>query len=127
MNPLKLDKTSYTPDVVLNINNKELSFRGECRPENVSNFFTPIVAWFEELKTFPPVQENVPVIFNLDYFNSSSAKYIMDIFFLISDINKDYHYNLEIVWEYDEDDEDVYEAGVEFEDLSGVSFTFKAI
>ncbi|MCT4582186.1 MAG: DUF1987 domain-containing protein [Flavobacteriales bacterium] len=127
MNPIKLERTEYTPDVVLDLASRELSFRGECRPENVSNFFTPIVEWIENLKTLPPISEKLPVVFNLDYFNSSSAKYIMDIFFLISDINKDFNYNLEIVWEYDEDDEDVYEAGVEFEDLSGVNFTFKAL
>jgi hypothetical protein len=127
MNALKIEKTTYTPDVILDIERKELSFRGECRPENVSTFFTPIVDWFEELKSNTPIKEKIPVAFNLDYFNSSSAKYIMDIFFLISDINKDFGYNLEIVWEYDEDDEDVYEAGVEFEDLSGVKFTFKSL
>lgn len=127
MNSIRIDRTDYTPDVILDIASKELSFRGECRPENVSNFFTPIIAWFEELKTETPVTEKIPVAFNLDYFNSSSAKYIMDLFFLISDINKDFNYDLEIIWEYDEDDEDVYDAGVEFEDLSGVKFTFKSL
>lgn len=127
MNPIKINKTDYTPDVILDIESKELSFRGECRPENVSNFFTPIITWFEDLKTLTPITEKIPVTFNLDYFNSSSAKYIMDLFFLISDINKDFNFNLEITWEYDEDDEDVYEAGVEFEDLSGVKFIFKSL
>lgn len=127
MNSLKINSTDYTPDIVLDIDAKELSFRGECRPENVSNFFTPIIAWFEALKTQQPITDRIPVTFNLDYFNSSSAKYIMDLFFIIRDINTDFNYNLEIVWEYDEDDEDVYDAGVEFEDLSGVKFTFKAV
>ncbi len=127
MNPFKLASTEYTPEIVLDLDNKELFFRGECRPENVSTFFAPIVAWFEELKTVPVPEGQISVVFNLDYFNSSSAKHIMDIFFLISDINKDYNYQLEIVWEYDEDDEDVYDAGVEFEDLSGVKFIFKAL
>ncbi len=127
MSFVKLAGTDYTPDVVLDIEARELSFRGECRPENVSNFFAPIVEWFEGLKSLSPIGEKVPVVFNLDYFNSSSAKYIMDLFFLIGDINKAHGFNLEIVWEYDEDDEDVYEAGVEFEDLSGVKFTFKAL
>lgn len=71
--------------------------------------------------------ENIPVVFYLDYFNSSSAKYFMDIIFLIDDLNTKYNYNLEIVWEYDEEDEDVYEAGLEFEDISGIKFTFKAV
>lgn len=127
MKPLIIDSTSYSPKVILDINDKTLSFNGECRPENVSNFFIPIIAWFEGLKSEEITSENIPITFNLDYFNSSSSKHLMDLFFLIRDLNDDYNYNLDIVWEYDEDDEDVYEAGIDFQDLSGVIFIFKAI
>ena len=122
-----LPSTEYTPEICLDYANKNIFFKGECRPENVSNFFADIVAWFNELKNHNNNREKTPVVFYLDYFNSSSAKYFMDIMFLIDDLNTKYNYNLEIVWEYDEEDEDVHEAGLEFEDISGIKFTFKAV
>ncbi len=122
-----LPSTDYTPEICLDYPNKNIFFKGECRPENVFNFFADIVAWFNELKNQESNGEKIPVVFYLDYFNSSSAKYFMDIIFLIDDLNKKYNYNLEIVWEYDAEDEDVHEAGLEFEDISGVKFTFRAV
>jgi len=127
MNKLAVEKTEYTPEVLLDINNELIYFKGECRPENVAKFFDPIIDWFKALKNMEVIAKEIPVTFYFDYFNSSSAKYIMDLVFLIDDINKNHKFNLQIVWEYDEEDEDVYEAGVEFEDLSGVKFKFKAV
>ena len=122
-----LPSTEYTPEICLDYSNKNVFFKGECRPENVSKFFENIIGWFNELKNKTSDGENTPVVFYLDYFNSSSAKYFMDVIFLIKELNTKYSYNFEIVWEYDEDDEDVHEAGIEFEDISGVKFTFKAV
>lgn len=125
MNKLSLEATEYTPEVVLDAETNTIYFKGECRPENVSTYFEPIINWFNEIKSLQ-IQKPLEVIFYLDYFNSSSAKYLMDIIFLIKEIN-DNGGNIDIVWKYDKDDEDVYEAGVEFEDISGVKFTYKAI
>jgi len=122
-----LPKTEYTPEICLDYSNKNLFFKGECRPENVSTFFAEIIEWFQALKNVEGEKEKVEIVFYLDYFNSSSAKYFMDVIFLIDELNTKYSHKLEVVWEYDEYDEDVYEAGLEFEDISGVKFTFKAV
>ncbi len=127
MKVLTLPSTDYTPEICLDYNNKNIFFKGECRPENVSTFFADIIDWFNALKNIKSDETKTPVVFYLDYFNSSSAKYFMDIIFLIDELNSKYNFSLEIVWEYDEEDEDVHEAGLEFEDISGVNFTFKAV
>ncbi len=125
MNKLSLEASEYTPEVVLDAETNTIFFKGECRPENVSTFFDPIIQWFSDLKSSNTTKP-LAVVFYLDYFNSSSAKYIMDIIFLIKEIN-DNGGNVDIIWKYDRDDEDVYEAGVEFEEISGVKFNYKAI
>lgn len=127
MEPLLITQTEYTPEVILDMSKQELVFRGECRPENAYNFFSPIVNWFNNLKNIKPNNNSTPIIFNLDYFNSSSAKHIMNLFLLINNVNNTYNHKLEVIWEYDEDDEDTYDAGLEFEELSGMSFMFKAL
>ena len=55
----------------------------------------------------------------LDYFNTSSSKILLDIFYLLEEEsnNKD----ITINWFYDEDDEDMSEAIDEYNDLIDIN------
>ena len=93
---------------------------GESYPENASKFFDPILVWVENfVKTGVPVELNL----RLQYFNSSSSKFILDLI----DILDNHHEEggkVKVNWHYADDDEDILESGEEFaEDLS-LNFNF---
>jgi len=57
----------------------------------------------------------------LEYFNTSSSKCILDVFKKLEIIHKARN-DVEIKWYYEEDDEDMLEAGEDYESIIRVPF-----
>jgi hypothetical protein len=131
MEPIQLEPTATTPRVIIDPVNNKFEISGESRPENTSKFFTPLVNWFSEYRSDLYYQKNslgtakkLSIDFKLDYFNSTSAKFILDIFFQLEKIRNE-GYEAEIVWHYDNRDTDMKESGEEFSKLApGVPVRF---
>jgi len=115
MESLKIAQSDDAPLVNFDVNIRVFTLAGESRPENASKFYSPIIKWMNEYFAASENSKNKSIIFvfKLDYFNSSSAKYIMDIILLIKK-QIDNGYKIEIEWHYDARDEDMMEAGKEF-------------
>ena len=132
MENYKLETTEHTPFVDLNFQSNSLTFEGESRPENVQEFYRPIIEWIEQysnhvyfLKDKGNSAIDIKCDFKFEYFNSSSAKYIMDIMNKLSEIHKSSEViTLMVNWYYDEMDEDMKDAGEEFEDIVNIKFNF---
>jgi hypothetical protein len=132
MRALKIEQTDSSPMVELDLNQSRYVIRGESRPEDVSKFYEPIIKWFEDwgghlyyrAQQFNKAESH-NVRFQFEYFNSSSAKFIMDLILKINEISKtSENIKIEIEWMFDELDEDIEEAGKEFEELTSVKFNF---
>ena len=132
MRALKIEQTDNSPLVDLDLEEGTYLIKGESRPEDVSKFYEPVMKWFEDwggqlyyrVQQFGKEQSH-KVKFQFEYFNSSSAKFIMDLILKINEINKSSSdINIVIEWVYDSLDEDIEEAGKEFEDLTSVQFNF---
>lgn len=131
MNILKIDKTTATPKIEFDIANNNFTLEGCSRPEDVRDFYAPIIEWLtrfkesvdDELKSTYALE---PVVFKFkfDYFNSSSAKFILDILVLINLVHAE-GLNMRIDWFYDENDEDMKEVGEELSEV--VDFPFEYI
>ena len=69
--------------------------------------------------------DSEPVVFNFDleYFNSWSAKYILDLCKQMASLRSKGK-NIEVKWKYEEDDIDLLEAGKEMSRLSKISFEY---
>jgi len=63
----------------------------------------------------------------LEYFNTSSSKCLLDIFRKLEAINQSGRSNVKVSWVYDSDDEDMMEAGEDYQALVKVPFEFSAI
>jgi len=132
MIPLIIKETIATPKIVFDVANNDFELKGCSRPEDVRNFYIPIIDWLKELKEnidnkirakFTP--ENPMVFkFKFDYFNSSSAKFILDILVLINEVHNS-DINVRIDWYYDENDDDMKEVGEELSEV--VDFAFEYI
>ena len=124
MKNLIIDKTDNTPIVNFDVENDMFLISGDSRPENVKLFFEPLLTWIEDYKVeIKPnrKQRTVNASFRLEYFNSSSAKYIVEI---IKSINQIELINLNMVviinWFYNAGDEDMKESGEEISSLINI-------
>ena len=91
-----------------------------------------IIKWIEEYNNTIYFFTNesskiitIELAFKLDYFNSSSAKYLIDIINAFNKI-KTSNKNVELVinWYYDKDDEDILDAGKEFMTITNAKISF---
>lgn len=129
MEKLVIEPTFNSPSVILDPESSQFNFSGESRPENVRKFYLPILEW---LDSFAKEQtemsrsarsSNLLVRFNFEYFNSTSAKYILDIFKALNVLN-DLGIDILVKWLYEEDDEDMLEVGEEMSRMSKLEFEY---
>ncbi|NFV78734.1 DUF1987 domain-containing protein [Magnetospirillum aberrantis] len=125
MENLMIAATERSPEVEFDFAAGRLSLKGESYPEDASTVFGPI---FAALERFLEQVEgrDVRFDFNLIYFNSSSAKALMNMFQLL-DGAAERGVKIEVNWFYAPDDETMQEFGEDFsEDLEHVTFNLVA-
>ena len=115
MQKFELKETATTPYVMLNAIDGVIKIEGRSIPENVIDFYQPIINWIENY-TKNPLDKTV-VEFKLEYFNTSSSKRIFDIMKKVETITNQEGKVVVINWYYEEDDEDIYFAGNDYKAL----------
>lgn len=125
MDSLIIEATEDSPKVVFDTNTNRFTISGESRPENAGKFYTPVINWIVKFEESLVAGTSAPLvfIFRLDYFNSTSAKYIMDILLVLKKFVDDGH-KVNIEWHYDKRDDDMLDAGNEFSDTVDMKFDF---
>ena len=127
MEKLIIEPTFNSPSVILDPGSNKFEFSGESRPENVRKFYLPILEWLEkfaeEQKGSSARLSGLMVQFDFEYFNSTSAKYILDIFKALNVLN-DMGIEIQVKWLYEEDDEDMLEVGQEMSRMSKLDFEY---
>jgi hypothetical protein len=105
-----------TPEVKVNSEKGQIILKGVIIPEN------PLI-FFGELNEYIDLcfKDSNSLILDLDleYFNTGAARYLYDIFKKLK-----LRTNISVFWQYESDDEDIYESGLEFQELSGLKFEF---
>jgi hypothetical protein len=119
MEPLYIEATSKTPLVNFNADAGIVEIKGRSIPENSIEFYKPIVDWLT--KYADEATGSTEVNIHLDYFNTSSSKCILDVFKKLELIHKA-EKEVTINWYYEEDDEDMLEAGEDYESIIRVPF-----
>jgi hypothetical protein len=131
MQKFYIGPTTTTPEIIFSPEENLFIIRGTSSPEDVRAMYYPVIEWINVFvneildgKHYTYSNEN-PLKFQTDlvYFNSSSAKFIYDIFselkrLLVSGIP------VVIEWYYDEEDIDLKEAGFDISLLAGIEFTY---
>lgn len=119
MENLVISQTANTLGVSCLITNSIFEFAGDSRPENVKIFFDPILQWLNDYGNFitsisETKTQTILVNYKLDYFNSSSAKYIIEIIKKIETINLETKISFIQQWFYEIGDEDSKQVAEEF-------------
>jgi hypothetical protein len=119
METLLIQQTDDSPRIVLDPVDKLFEISGKSLPEDVLEFYQPVLDWLNAYKEEPDSK----TIFNirLIYFNTASSKLIMDIFLIFEEMVEEDHEVL-IKWHSHHTDEDMQEAGKEFEEMIAVPF-----
>jgi hypothetical protein len=128
MRKLVISQTSSTPGVNFDPEKRIFEISGESRPPDVGEFYGEILNWFDDysrhLASSPLAHEPVVFNFDLNYFNSSSAKYILDFCKQIAAV-KEKGFDVTVNWHYEDDDMDMLEVGREMSRM--VKFPFEYI
>ena len=119
MELIKIEGTPKTPTVVMNHETGVIEIKGRSIPENSIEFYKPIVDWLDEYANGPAAKTIVNM--QLEYFNTSSSKCILDVFKKLEVLKKNQN-DVVINWYYEEDDEDMLEAGEDYESIIKVPF-----
>jgi hypothetical protein len=119
MEAIIIEGTSKTPSVKFDSDQGIFEIKGRSIPENAVEFYKPLVDWLDIYKESPLNKTVVNI--SLEYFNTSSSKCILDVFKKLEAIHKAKH-EVEVNWYYEEDDEDMLEAGEDYESIIRVPF-----
>lgn len=119
MNSIKLEAKEDTPKIILDPENEIFEFSGRSLPEDATVFYEPIIDWLKQYSKNP--NKNTEFHFKLNYFNTASSKLLLDILMILEDIHQG-GAEISIKWFYEEDDEDMEEAGGEYAELVEVPF-----
>ncbi len=109
MTDLIIEPTQKTPLVEFHSDGK-LTLAGNSYPENVRDFYDPVLQWVSELET-----EAITLDLIMDYTNTASAKILLELLRKF-DISKQFK-TVNINWFFEEDDEDTLEAGQILDDI----------
>ena len=123
--------TDLTPEIILAPEENKFLIAGKSAPEDVRGLYYPVIEWMEEFAA--EVRKNniytdtKPLLLKLDleYFNSSSAKFLFDVFSYLRDLHND-GVAVDIEWHYDEEDVDLREAGEDMALLCDLPFRYCA-
>lgn len=123
MEHLYIEQSPHTPEVYFNLDENKLCLIGRSFPEDASAFYAPIIDWLEHnIQEFP---EGFTIEIHLDYYNTSSSKYLLKIFRFLEEYHSKTSVPVCIHWFYPENDDDVKNAGLEFQQFVAVPFKFE--
>jgi hypothetical protein len=125
MKNLIFEATKHTPRINFDHSSGIFEISGRSIPENAYEFYKPILEWLDAYRLQP--QEKTILRVYLEYYNTSSSKYYLDIFRKFEAIYKE-PYEVLIEWYYDqddEDDEDMMKAGEDYSSKLKVPFETK--
>ncbi len=114
MEEIVIEGTKYSPRVEL-YPTGSINIQGRSILEDPFTFYNPILTWIRNTTL-----NSLNVAIKLEYLNTSSS---VQIYKLLSLIQENYgDKNVSISWYYEEDDEDMLEAGEDYESIIRVPF-----
>src|ERR1700730_15660487 len=126
MDPITIAKTARTPRIDFDFASGRLVIAGESYPEDVSAFYGPLL---QRMGDFLDGLSNTEVSFRFEliYFNSSTAKIVMELFEALEEAAVGGNQVI-ITWVYEAGDDNIKELGEEFaEELSDANFILEEI
>jgi hypothetical protein len=119
MEALRYEQTDDSPEVILDQEGRRFEISGKSLPEDVVDFYQPVLNWLNQYRKSP--NPRTEFSFRLIYFNTASSKLILDILMILEEMAEEGHEVL-VKWLSLTSDEDMQEAGREYEEMVDVPF-----
>lgn len=131
MKKLYISPTQTTPEISLSPGENIYFIRGNSSPEDVRALYYPVIEWVKDLTSAIingnslqySIDNPLVLTIDLEYFNSSSAKFLFDIFNELKQL-KPTGIPVKIEWYHDKEDLDMLDAGNDISSLVGMEFHF---
>ncbi|MBQ1697622.1 MAG: DUF1987 domain-containing protein [Bacteroidales bacterium] len=125
MDSINIEGTPKTPTISFDAETSVIEIKGRSIPENSIEFYKPLVDWLDKFADVAQGVVNVNI--QLEYFNTSSSKCILDVFKKLENIQNKSKAEVAINWYYEEDDEDMLEAGEDYQSILKIPFNMVEI
>lgn len=119
---IKLNKTDIYPTIIMDKENGVFEIKGVSLPLDGKEFYQPVLDFLDEYSQNP--NKITLFVFNLKYFNISSSKMFLFMLYKLKELY-DSGKAVVVIWSYD--DEDIREAGDDFQHMVDVPFQFKEV
>jgi hypothetical protein len=119
MEVLRIAPTDDSPEVVMDQEGNHFEISGKSLPEDVVDFYQPVLNWLAKYGEAP--NPKTEFVFSLIYFNTASSKMILDILMILEEMVEQGH-DVLVKWLSLDSDEDMQEAGREYEEMIDVPF-----
>jgi SiaC family regulatory phosphoprotein len=120
MENLSIQQGIKTPYLNFSKDNGVLEIKGKSIPENSIEFYRPVYEWLDQYNQQP--QAKTQLVVQLEYFNTSSSKCLLDVFRKLEVLQNSGKSTVEVLWLYEEDDEDIMEAGDDYQTIVKLPF-----
>ena len=120
MELVTLESTKKTPNVLLDPSGR-IRIGGRSIPEDASKFYDNILNWVLDYCHTP--SDSTVVDIELEYFNSGSAKFVMQILRELSELLTEGR-DLKVNWYYEEGDDDILERGEYYSSILDLEINF---
>ncbi|MDY0255333.1 MAG: DUF1987 domain-containing protein [Tenuifilaceae bacterium] len=128
MKPLKIEAAIDTPEIIFDPATNIFSISGISHPENAKEFYEEILDWLDEFHQEIETKQGQKIIVDLNfkYINSSSYKYLREIMKKVANIKRN-GVDVEVIWNYQEDDEDLLNEGMVLFELPDINLDYRCI
>lgn len=121
MNNINIKATSSTPAITFLPTEGKIEIIGRSIPENAIEFYEELYKEVEEYLKKPHKLTEATI--QLDYFNSSSSVSILNILKLLKQLYSN-GFEVSVKWIYEEDDDDILNAGKNYHTILNIPFQF---
>jgi hypothetical protein len=122
MKHIKINKSDIYPTIIMDKENGVFEIKGVSLPLNGKDLYQPVLDFLDEYVKDP--NKITLFVFNLKYFNISSSKMFLFMLYKLKELF-DSGKAVVVIWSYD--DEDIREAGEDFQHMVDVPFQFKEV
>ena len=124
MSILEIKSSKRTPYVKFDLDKGTLEIKGSILLNNPTKFFDNILEYVDEYLLNP--QDHTQIMIHIDYYNTYASKLLLFVLKKIQKLSK-LDLKVSLIWLYEEDDEDMYDAGVTYRSSLKMQTTLQSI
>lgn len=110
------------PEIVFEEMQGTISIKGRSISHEVDEFFDVFLPYLKENLQKNPMDITVDI--DLEYFNTKSARLLLEFFKIIESDVYDKKFNATINWHMDYNDDDIMEAAEDYESMTKLDFNY---